>query len=288
MHRIKEKQIFSLLDGNLSENKTQSLRKHLDSCEKCNNYLDNIKHLRNISRTSLPQYTPNWEKIEVVVEEGIKRQSAEFRKPRTIIWTKALVPIAISMLFVTSVVLALSINYFETKSQKLNNIETHTKPNSKTYKKINEPTLDNLSHEKIAVKNQNEPVKKDKTFIDINLKPNQFKDTNISTSSLKEKQIKEKNGTLPVRIINKTLNKAKPKIQNCYENALKRNPNLILLLEINISVSQKGFVSKVSTNIKNNNLLKKCINQSIHSLSFPPPKGGPLDLIFPLRLYPGK
>ncbi len=94
-------------------------------------------------------------------------------------------------------------------------------------------------------------------------------------------------GHLPRHIIREVLKPAKSKIRTCYEKALKRNPNLALKLDVRIGVERRGAVSGVDVEgLDDVPEMRKCIEMVLNSVSFPPPKGGPLHLVLPLRLYP--
>ncbi len=98
-----------------------------------------------------------------------------------------------------------------------------------------------------------------------------------------------KAGTLPKHIIREVLKPSKSKIRACYEKALKRNPRLSLLLDARLRVGRSGDVSSVELEgLEDVPVMHKCIQDVLRNVSFPPPRGGPLKLVLPLRLYPAK
>ncbi len=113
------------------------------------------------------------------------------------------------------------------------------------------------------------------------------KDLESLLSELKERRVERPVGTLPRRVINQSLIPAKPQIRGCYEKALKRDPGLILSLDVRIKVGLHGTVSSVRvTGIEGQAKMEQCLDKVFKGLSFPPPRGGPLELLLPLRLYP--
>ena len=113
------------------------------------------------------------------------------------------------------------------------------------------------------------------------------KRTQIVSTDIKERAPNRRRGTLSRKLIDETIDRAKPKIRGCYEAALKRDPNLIVYIDINIDINKAGTVSEVSIEkLDGSPRLKECIQNNIRDLSFPAPKGGPIELVLPLRLYP--
>lgn len=105
---------------------------------------------------------------------------------------------------------------------------------------------------------------------------------------LEERQVKSLGGRVSRRIIDETMERAKPQLRDCYEQALKRDPGLILVLDVLIRVGERGTVESVRPRgLTDHPEMKRCFVEAIRSLTFPPPPGGSLELILPLRLYPG-
>ncbi|MCP4679973.1 MAG: AgmX/PglI C-terminal domain-containing protein [Deltaproteobacteria bacterium] len=98
-----------------------------------------------------------------------------------------------------------------------------------------------------------------------------------------------KSGTLPKHIIREVLEPSKAKIRACYEKALKRNPNLSLLLDARLRVGRGGDVASIELEgLDDVPVMHKCVEDVLRVVNFPPPRGGPLKLVLPLRLYPAK
>jgi hypothetical protein len=69
--------------------------------------------------------------------------------------------------------------------------------------------------------------------------------------------------------------------------SLKRFPELEVAVTARVSVGLRGQVSRVK--LRGGERwpgLERCISTVLGQMSFPPPSGGPVDLIFPLRLSP--
>lgn len=96
-------------------------------------------------------------------------------------------------------------------------------------------------------------------------------------------------GTLPIKIVRDILDDNKPGLTACYETSLKRFPSLRdeISVTARIGVTSTGKVSRVR--IKGAGdwpQLEACLRGVLVGMDFPPPDGGPLELILPLRLSP--
>jgi ferric-dicitrate binding protein FerR (iron transport regulator) len=112
-------------------------------------------------------------------------------------------------------------------------------------------------------------------------------DAGIAGEELAEREWYRPTGTLPKRVVRDTLSRAKPSLKACYETALKRFPELEVSVTARVSVGLRGQVSRVR--LRGGERwpeLERCITTVLGQMSFPPPSGGPVDLIFPLRLSP--
>jgi len=112
-------------------------------------------------------------------------------------------------------------------------------------------------------------------------------DGGIGSGDLTEREWHRPTGTLPRRIVRETFDRARPNLKACYETALKRFPKLEVSVTARVSVGTRGQVAKVR--LRGGERwpdLERCISTVLNQLSFPPPNGGPVDLIFPLRLSP--
>jgi hypothetical protein len=112
-------------------------------------------------------------------------------------------------------------------------------------------------------------------------------DGGIGGDELSEREWERPTGTLPKRVVKETFERAKPNLKACYEMSLKRFPELEVSVTARVSVGTRGQVAKVR--LRGGERwpeLERCLANVLNQLSFPPPVGGPVDLIFPLRLSP--
>lgn len=94
-------------------------------------------------------------------------------------------------------------------------------------------------------------------------------------------------GTLPLHMVRDSLSTATPKIRDCYETALKRDPNLTLTSDVSIEVGPLGSVTSAKARgLEGVPQLKKCIERVVKDVRFPKPQGGSVEIVLPLRLYP--
>ncbi len=96
-------------------------------------------------------------------------------------------------------------------------------------------------------------------------------------------------GTLSKRIIREVMGHTKPKLTSCYETSLNRFPSLYRSISVTarLNVSSKGHVSRVRLKgIEEWSELETCLSRTFQEMVFPPPAGGALELILPLRLSP--
>jgi ferric-dicitrate binding protein FerR (iron transport regulator) len=127
----------------------------------------------------------------------------------------------------------------------------------------------------------------DDDWLKLKLAPVHSADAGIEAEDLTEREWYRPTGTLPKRVIRETLNRAKPNLKACYEMSLKRFPELEVSVTARVSVGLRGQVSRVK--LRGGERwpdLERCLSTVLGQMSFPPPSGGPVDLIFPLRLSP--
>jgi hypothetical protein len=96
-------------------------------------------------------------------------------------------------------------------------------------------------------------------------------------------------GSLPKRVVLEVMERARPKLTACYESSLKRFPSMhdAISVTARLSVGERGQVARVR--IKGSEewpSLRDCLARTLKEISFPPPEGGPLEIIYPLRLSP--
>jgi len=81
-HRIREKAIFALLDGELDGKKRLELERHLAECDQCRLFRDQVKatqiSLRDLTSTAPPPPV-DWARIDAALEAGLEGQRQEQR-----------------------------------------------------------------------------------------------------------------------------------------------------------------------------------------------------------------
>jgi hypothetical protein len=95
-------------------------------------------------------------------------------------------------------------------------------------------------------------------------------------------------GSLPTQVVRDVLRANTDRIRGCYEAALKRYPGLEALpVTARLRVGTSGRVARTSVaGIEAWPDLRRCIAGVLEGMRFPPPTGGEVDLIAPLRLTP--
>ena len=79
----KERQIYALLDGRLPDGKREKLERHLESCEDCRRFMEEIRALRTDLRDlgSAQPEGVNWQGAWNLIEAGLERRGARAGKP---------------------------------------------------------------------------------------------------------------------------------------------------------------------------------------------------------------
>jgi hypothetical protein len=95
-------------------------------------------------------------------------------------------------------------------------------------------------------------------------------------------------GSLPKPVVREVMRASAEKMRTCYETALKRYPGLEPLpLTAKLRVGVNGRVVRTNlSGLESLPELKRCLVGVLETMRFPPPTGGEVDLIAPLRLTP--
>lgn len=106
--------------------------------------------------------------------------------------------------------------------------------------------------------------------------------------SLDERRVRNTlRGHLPLSEVRKTMSTLRPALRRCYETALKRDSNLILAMQARLKVARDGGVTDVSIDgLAEHPTLQGCVESIFTEARFPPPRGGPVRIVVPLKLYP--
>ena len=83
-------------------------------------------------------------------------------------------------------------------------------------------------------------------------------------------------GTLTRSAIDDAIREHQPDIRSCYENELKKNPEISGRIAVNFVISATGTVksSKVERTTVENETVESCVADQIKKIQFPAPKGG--------------
>ena len=82
MHRVRERAIFAMLDGELVGKKRIELERHLEECEKCRLFHDQVRatqlSLHELTST-VPPPSVDWARVDAAIEAGLAGQKQEQR-----------------------------------------------------------------------------------------------------------------------------------------------------------------------------------------------------------------
>ena len=96
-------------------------------------------------------------------------------------------------------------------------------------------------------------------------------------------------GRLPPELIQSIVRTHYDAFRHCYEAGLGRNPRLTGRIAVRFVIARDGHVSRSS--IAGNTLtdcrVAACVRDAFRSLSFPPPEGGVVTVVYPIMLEPG-
>lgn len=111
--------------------------------------------------------------------------------------------------------------------------------------------------------------------------------SDVEPEPLEERRWEGPSGTLPKRVVREALHRIEPRLRRCYENALKRFPTIDLDLEARLRIDPRGAVTRVRLGgAEAWPDLNACLVEVLSELSYPPPRGGTVEIIYPLRLSP--
>lgn len=75
-HKVRERAIFALLDGTLSEGRRRELEQHLEDCEECRLFYQHVRSTQAFLRRVADEPPPpvNWSQVDAAIEAGIAGQ----------------------------------------------------------------------------------------------------------------------------------------------------------------------------------------------------------------------
>lgn len=292
MAHIKRRALYDLLDDRCTESQKAKLLDHLNACPQCRTQFEQMKLLKE-SMSQLHEPVPDWTRLDHQITRIIAKTVSKRRPSLSL--RRVFVIGALTLLFIATSVLAYSIiKEFVTKTPAAQTAPSPPPPppsNRGRPTLVKETTLfsdaGSVDSFDTVVKNSELP----KDTIQLETFEIQKVDTksggNVVVQRPKEKPVPKWPGTLPLGVIRSTLADTKQNIRQCYERALKRTPRLTATFDIIITIDNSGAVS--SATIKKSDLshtLTSCIEQQLLSVEFPPPNGGAMRLVMPIRLYP--
>ena len=286
---IKKRAIYALLDDRCDGSQKQKILRHFDECPACREQFNRTRSLQE-SMKRMYEPTPDWTHLDHQITRLITETVSQRRAPLSL--RQVLMIGALALLFVASGVLAYSFiadyidDYAQVETTESRN-STFPPASSKQAPKTQEQTTPFSDAGSGAPSGEMaETYRKNSETLDIQNIVTKS-DAKVVVRGPTEKMVRKWPGTLPMRAIRSTLAGTRQNIRQCYERALKRTPRLTATFDIVITIDQSGQVS--SATIKNGDIgqsLVGCIEKQLISLQFPPPKGGAMRLVMPIRLYP--
>lgn len=96
-------------------------------------------------------------------------------------------------------------------------------------------------------------------------------------------------GRLPPEVIQRIVRQNFGRFRLCYENGLRSNPNLQGRVAVRFVIGRDGAVSNVSnggSDLPDASVIQ-CVIRAYYGLSFPPPEGGIVTVVYPIMFSPG-
>ncbi|HVK66784.1 MAG TPA: AgmX/PglI C-terminal domain-containing protein [Polyangium sp.] len=96
-------------------------------------------------------------------------------------------------------------------------------------------------------------------------------------------------GRLPPEVVRRIIRQNFGRFRLCYENGLRRNPNLQGRVSVRFVIGADGAVSNVGNGGSDmpDGGVVACIVRAFHGLSFPQPEGGIVTVVYPIMFSPG-
>jgi Ca-activated chloride channel family protein len=97
------------------------------------------------------------------------------------------------------------------------------------------------------------------------------------------------NGRLPPEVIQRIVRQNFGRFRLCYENGLRNNPNLQGRVSVRFEIDANGAVGQVGnagSDLPDAGVVG-CVSRAFHGLSFPPPEGGKVSVVYPVLFSPG-
>ena len=98
------------------------------------------------------------------------------------------------------------------------------------------------------------------------------------------------NGRLDPEVIRRIVRLNSGRMVGCYQSGLRTNPNLSGRVSVAFAIDREGSVSTVRDSGSDlaDSTVTQCVVKSFYSLSFPPPAGGIVTVVYPLTFSPAQ
>jgi hypothetical protein len=108
-------------------------------------------------------------------------------------------------------------------------------------------------------------------------------------SSEAESETAAAGGSLPREVIQRIVRQQYPKFRQCYEQGLARNPNLSGSVKVRFVIGRAGEVTRASSEGSDfpDPKVVDCMVREYRKLRFPPPEGGTVTVVYPIKFSPG-
>jgi hypothetical protein len=98
------------------------------------------------------------------------------------------------------------------------------------------------------------------------------------------------NGRLPREVIQRIVRQNYGRFRFCYEDGLRRNPHLEGRVTVRFAIGRDGAVSAAQNGDSDlpDASVVTCVIRAYMNLSFPPPEGGIVTVVYPIMFTPGE
>ncbi len=113
----------------------------------------------------------------------------------------------------------------------------------------------------------------------------------LSSKEAEQPSASEKSdaGTMPRELIQRIIRQHMASIRHCYEQGLKKNPNLEGTVKVRFVIGQEGSVSRAEDDGSNlaDPAVVRCVVKVVQNLAFPRPAGDEVTVRYPFHFQPG-
>jgi hypothetical protein len=97
-------------------------------------------------------------------------------------------------------------------------------------------------------------------------------------------------GKLPPEVIQRIVRQNFGRFRLCYENGLRASPGLTGGITVQFTIDPSGAVQRLHKQKDElaNAAVSDCVMIAFSGISFPPPDGGPVSVVYPILFTPGR